>query len=135
MIDNIFDKIIEFGKQQVELRAESRPYMSAESFAKEHATVGLNTGRQSGKTTSIARRATPNDIVICSRPRSVEHMLSRITYWTPRTIECQSVSGIRYDNKTYDVVWIDDASMLKQVEIDKIYELYAHRARLFVMVG
>ena len=64
MIDDIFDNIIELGKQQVDKREEVRTFLSTIAFAKEHATVCLNTGRQSGKSIAIARRVSQNDVVI-----------------------------------------------------------------------
>ena len=134
-IDNILDQTIEFGRQLREERIDQKQYLGDVAFAKEYATVSLDLGRQCGKTMAIARRAKPTDIVFSYDGASSKEMQRRLEFWNVQHVESRTAGNAGGGDTQYDIVWIDTAKHIKPEELNKIYELYAHRANQFVLVG
>lgn len=134
-IDNIFDQAIEFNRELIAERNSQKAMLGEVTFAKEYATVSLDLGRQVGKTMAIARRAKPTDIVFSYNSACAKEMSRRLMFWNVQHVENRSATSATADDQVYDTVWIDEAKHIKPETLNKIYELYAHRAKQFILIG
>lgn len=113
-------------------------FMSYEGYARNHRTVSVNFGRQTGKTTAIKKLCGYGDVVFAhnagwkkelARFLPTDRDLSIFTF--NDTQQCSFTLG----KKNKFRVWIDEASLFKQEEIDAIYAMLASRTTQFILLG
>jgi predicted O-methyltransferase YrrM len=62
-------------------------------------------------------------------------MTNRLAFWNVQHVENRPATSASDDDQVYDTVWIDEAKHVKPETLNKIYELYAHRATQFILIG
>ena len=100
-------------------------------FLRDHATVRINVGLRTGKTTWVGKSAKPGDLVLV---RSALHVNE-----FPRTegVTVASINDIHHiPRKRYSTVFMDDVSWAAQPTLDSVYtRLGVDHSQTFVMVG
>lgn len=86
--------------------------ISAEAFIMDFASVFLDVGRRVGKSTYIARKSRPGDLVIVPSECEAMHMQRR-TAAAVHTVHQLSWSG--FDYRMYDWIWVDEPRRCTQV--------------------
>lgn len=135
-IDNIFDSVIEFGRDLAEQRKDQKAILGDLVFAREYATVKISLGRQVGSSMAIARKASESDIIFTHSPHTAKIMEERLKFFNNFDI-----AEVRYNchetptSDQYDTVWIDGASYIDQETLYDIYAKFAPHTKHFVLVG
>lgn len=109
------------------------------SSAKEVKTVILDAGRQTGKSTLIAKRAKTGDFVIAVNSSIVKILQEQLDFFGAHNVQALTVQQLKtYNNPiTHSdfTVWIDCASFMRKEEIDDIYLFFADKAKRFILIG
>jgi len=79
--------------------------ISAETFIMDFASVFLDVGRRVGKSTYIARKSRPGDLVIVSSECEAR-LMQMHTGAAVHTVEQLARSG--FDYRMYDWIWVDE---------------------------
>lgn len=115
-------------------------------YARELQTVGINPGRQTGKTTFIAETATPLDFVIVHSTLAAQHL--------KRTMQCKAtvvsinlacqtdfwskLAQTHQAQRSAPVdVYVDDASYYTRKQIEALYENFSTNLNIsqYVLLG
>ena len=126
-----------------ERMVSAKNYLSEIHFSHEYQTVAYNPGRQCGKTMLIARNASRGDIVISTNSNMARDLQSKLNFFNPsyRTPTAFSVGDIRPDDirlrgrSDFDIIWVDNASYIKDNDKYKLYQIFAGRCNHFVFLG
>lgn len=135
-LENIIISLIDFKEKQ---RAIVKVGFDAIDFAKEYQTVAINPGRQTGKTTVIAKNAKQNDIVIARDFSALNNLLAGIKFFNittgPAAGTISRITAVLAANptQTFDTVWVDDAGY--HANIDSVYQVLAGKCKRFVLIG
>lgn len=111
--------------------------MRAIDFAKKFATIKLDIGRQTGKTTSIVLLAKDGDAIITHNMANADHVRALLSTLRPSAkIDVYSSLanvGVMGSSNPTRTVWINDANYNK--DIDLVYNVFAHDTKQFVLIG
>ena len=105
------------------------------NYAKEYQTVKIDVGRQIGKTSLIARSVNINDVVITYNQESASHLLKKISSFNIFGVSVFNASCLPECDRNFDTVWIDESKCIKEVDIERIYEIFAGKCKQFVFIG
>ena len=136
-IDNVIDPLIEYNKENQETVVDRIENIGKVAYAKEHQTVKIDVGRQTGKSWYIARTATPKDVIVCRQTHTYKTMEKRVKEFNLKTIEitipsCIPSVQVEID---YDTVWVDDASYFNKEHLESVYSRFAGKCKQFVLIG
>lgn len=138
-LENIVFSMIEFNREIQSIRPNI--HLPVVDYARAWQTVAFNPGRQVGKTTLIARHIGKNDIAISFNGVNAKALTERIAFFNVEEQQVINVHNLtpavfRGDqNKTFDIVWVDEPSVMNKEDIQKIYETFAGICKQFVFIG
>lgn len=139
-LENIVFSMIEYNQEVQLIRGSFITHMRDTDYAKSYQTVSFNPGRQVGKTTMIARHIGKNDIAISYNTANAKHLENKIlqfnaVVWAPvRTADRLNASEFS-DREPFDIVWVDEPSVMRKEDIKNIYEALAGKCNQFVFLG
>lgn len=141
-LQNIVYSMIEFNREiQYTHTKNADLYLSNVCYARSCQTVAFNPGRQVGKTTLIASCIGENDIAISSNTCSMEELKRKMSFFNAGLQQAINVHTLNpadfkgFAKETFDIVWVDNASVMSEDDIQKIYLAFAGICKQFVFIG
>ena len=136
LVSELIGRILEKHDALLEQRLHILDYLPKESFNREHATIRLDIGRQTGKTTLICNNATKDDVIICRKIVNIYEIesargLRGIFPSSRRVFVPKYMTPVSNEGYT---VWIDDGSLFGEEELLSIYRMYSN-AKRFIILG
>lgn len=113
-------------------------FMTYEGYAQNHKTVSVNFGRRTGKTTAIKNLCGYGDVVFAHSlgwKKELERFLPANQNLSILTFDDTQKLSFTLGKKNKFRVWIDEASLFNQEEIDAIYAMLASRTTQFILLG
>ena len=120
LLGEILDKALEANLELQRKMISNRQNLLPHYWTREFATVVLNYGRQTGKTSSIAARATSADLVILHNTMMVNDFNAQL-FWKPTLTSIKNLENDMFRGKKFDRLWVDNASYMKKSDIDNVY--------------
>lgn len=113
-------------------------FMSYYGYARNHKTVSVNFGRQTGKTTAIKKLCGYGDVIFAHSigwKQELKRVLPTDQNLSILTFNDMQKLSFTLGKKTNFRVWIDEVSLFNQEEIDAIYAMLASRTTQFILLG
>ncbi len=138
-LENIVFSMIEFNKEIQSIRPNI--HLTEVDYAQSFQTVAFNPGRQIGKTTLIARHIGENDIAISFNGTNENALKERIAFFNIESRQVINVHNLKPANfrgcqkETFDIVWVDEPSLMNKEDIQTIYETFAGICKQFFFIG
>jgi hypothetical protein len=134
-IDSAFDALIELHAARLATIDSEYYDHNKVMFAKAFRTAHIGIGRQCGKTWYIARTVKPNDVIVCYNTAVTNEMKERVnSYNRMITINVFQVNNLA-PTDAVETVWIDDASLFSEDQLNQVYNMYASTATRFILIG
>lgn len=122
-----------------QLAFEIQDYMSPAAYAREFKTIRVNYGRRTGKTTAIKDFVGFGDVVFAHSylwKRELEKYILPINYnLSVLTYHDTQRLDFTLGKKNNFRVWIDEATLFGEEQIQAVQEMLASRTTQFILLG
>jgi hypothetical protein len=121
-LGEVLDKALEANLERQMVMQSNRAFLPPHSWLKEFATIRLDYGRQTGKTTAIKRRASSRDLVVQWRG-SLSKDFSSEVFFNPQVVTLKDLEYPHHKLRghSYDRIWVDNASMVTDEQLNLVY--------------
>lgn len=119
----ILDMALDENLKRQQVFASNKQAISATDWLLEYATVQLNFGRQTGKTTAIQRRATSRDLVVTWNSANARWLAAE-AFFKPQIVTIRNLEEPAYAIRghSYDRIWVDNAmTILSDTDLLNVY--------------
>jgi len=119
----ILDSLLEINLQQQHRHNDLKMQMSHMDWLLEFGTVHIGLGRQTGKTYAIQHRASSKDMVVVINRDNATHFNAHKSFNPTIVTEAELINGsMIWRGRSFDRIWIDNASMFNGDALLNVYE-------------
>ncbi|USV40867.1 hypothetical protein [Xanthomonas phage BUDD] len=133
---NILEQALELNLQRQALNAKYRHNLEPHQWMQEFGTVRIQMGRGVGHTTAICQLACKDDLVVAGSAFQLMTMNENSVKKPAVALALNLLDNTRLRGRTFDRIWVDDASLKSSEEIRNVYvTALMHRANQIILVG